>query len=193
MMEVVHPLPDAVILCGGQGQRMGGRDKGLIKLAGRPLYQHVLAQLTPDGIGQVYLSANRNQAVYATSGLPVLTDSRPGYLGPLAGIEAALMASQADWLLAVPCDMPQLPLDLLARLWEMRDAAPIIRATAGDRVQPLCCLIQRTVLPALQMTLDAGQRAVMPWQNSVGVVEVAFNGDWMNANSPAALAKLALD
>ncbi|MGQ5524204.1 molybdenum cofactor guanylyltransferase MobA [Chitinimonas sp. PSY-7] len=193
MTEVKSERPDVVILCGGQGKRMGGCDKGLLELAGRPLYQHVLEQLPVDLIGQVYLSANRNQAIYASKGLPVVVDVRLGFAGPLAGVEAVLMTSLSDWLFVLPCDMPKLPTDLLPRLWAVREQAPIIRAKAGDRVQPLCCLIHQTALPALRLALDAHQYAVIPWQDSVGVLEVAFEGSWINANDPDSLSKLAMD
>ncbi len=174
---------DAVILCGGRGQRMGGIDKGLVQLNGQPLYQHVLAQINQADFGRIWLSANRNGALYAASQLPVLPDLRFGFPGPLAGIEAALYASSADWLLVLPCDVPNLPTDLLARLWEVRSQAPVIRAANAERSQPAICLIRATVLSALQTALDQGQHALMRWQDSVGAVEVHFDHPFVNLNS----------
>ncbi|GAB3258541.1 glycosyltransferase family protein [Chitinimonas naiadis] len=178
---------DAVILCGGMGRRMGGQDKGLIELAGKPLYQHVLAQLPRAQLGQVYLSANRNQAEYARSGFPVLADVRPDYPGPLAGIEAAMLASSADWLLVLPCDMPRLPTDLLARLWVARDKAPVIRCHDEERPQPLLCLLQRRLLTHLQGALDDGHHAVMRWQDAAGARDIALPGRLQHCNAPGAL------
>ncbi|WP_269530797.1 molybdenum cofactor guanylyltransferase MobA [Chitinimonas sp. BJYL2] len=187
MGSLNRSLPDAVILCGGQGSRMGGADKGLVDYQGQPLYQHLQAQLPAQAFGQVWLSANRHHRQYACSGLPVLADQRTGYPGPLAGIEAALLASQADWLLVVPCDTPALPPDLLVRLWAARQQAPIVRALAAGRVQPLHCLLNRSVMPALQQALDAGQQAVMRWQNDVGVADVCFDAAIPNLNTLNAL------
>lgn len=182
------PSVDAVILCGGRGSRMQGEDKGLLPLAGRPLYQHVLASLPREQLGQVFLSANRNLSIYAESGLAVLPDVRPGFPGPMAGIEAAMLHSQADWLLVLPCDMPSVPEGLLPRLWAARGDAPGIRVREDVGPHPLLCLLQRSLLGSLQSAMDQGRLAVGRWQDEVGVREVLFAGHWANCNTPAQLA-----
>ncbi|MGB9128090.1 MAG: molybdenum cofactor guanylyltransferase, partial [Thiobacillus sp.] len=97
----------AVILAGGQGQRMGGADKGLIGYRGRPLIEWALAALSPQ-VGEILISANRNFETYAAYGHRVLPDTLPDFPGPLAGVLAALEAVNVDWLLVVPCDTPHL-------------------------------------------------------------------------------------
>lgn len=179
--------PVAVILCGGQGLRMDGADKGLLDWQGRPLYQQVLAQFDHGAVEQIYLSANRHQSRYAQSGLAVLSDLRSGFHGPLAGIEAALCASRPDWLLVLPCDVPQLPADLLARLWAARHLAPIVRARCAERSHPVIALLRGSLLPALSAALDAGERAVGRWQAAQGVVEVAFTHSFPNINQAGLL------
>ncbi|NEX16437.1 MAG: molybdenum cofactor guanylyltransferase [Halochromatium sp.] len=95
-----------LILAGGAGQRMGGKDKGLIELKGRPLVQWVAEALRPQVKG-LLISANRHQERYAELGWPVIADDRPIdqeasseiYQGPLAGIAAAL-----NWLQMQPQD-----------------------------------------------------------------------------------------
>jgi len=167
---------------------MQGQDKGLVPLAGVPLYQHVLAALPREQLGRIFLSANRNLSTYAASGLRVLEDVRPGYLGPMAGIEAALLHSQADWLLVVPCDMPRLPEGLLAGLWQARDGVPVVRVHDDEGRHPLLCLIRRSVLPGLQAALAAGHLAVGRWQDEMGAREVRFAGHWANCNTLEQLA-----
>ena len=109
-----------LILAGGQARRMGGQDKGLIPLAGRPLIAWVIAALTPQ-VGRILISANRNQAAYAAFGHPVIGDEAvgaelAGFQGPLAGIAAAMTRMETPWLLTLPCDAPLAPADLAPRL-----------------------------------------------------------------------------
>ena len=77
-----------MILAGGRGTRMGGADKGLLELAGRPLVAHLLEALRPQ-VATVLISANRNTEVYARFGATVVPDPWPDFRGPLAGIAAA--------------------------------------------------------------------------------------------------------
>ncbi|KAF0815378.1 Molybdenum cofactor guanylyltransferase [Andreprevotia sp. IGB-42] len=183
--------PDVLILCGGEGRRMGGQDKGLVLLDGVPLYRHVLNQLDHQLVGQVWISANRNLACYQQHGHTVLTDTRSGFCGPLAGIEAGLLATCADYLLVLPCDVPQLPGDLATQLWQARSQAAVVRACNAERAQPLACLIHRATLPVLQAALDAGHYSVMQWQALAGVAEVMFDAPFTNINDAATLAAIA--
>lgn len=100
-----------VILAGGRGSRMGGQDKGLVPLLSKPLYQYILARLSPQ-VGQVIINANRNQARYRESQLTVISDLNSDFSGPLAGMQAALHYAKTEWLLFVPCDVPDFPLNL---------------------------------------------------------------------------------
>lgn len=100
-----------VILAGGKGTRMGGQDKGLIPLLDKPLYRYIIERLQPQ-VGQLMINANRHHAEYAQSQLPVFTDLTADFSGPLAGMQAALHQVTTDWLLFVPCDVPEFPTDL---------------------------------------------------------------------------------
>lgn len=74
-----------VILAGGQSRRMGGGDKGLLDLAGRPMLAHVIDRLAPQ-VGRTIINANGDPARFATFGLPVVADTITGFVGPLAGV-----------------------------------------------------------------------------------------------------------
>ena len=74
----------AVILAGGRGRRMGGSDKGLVELEGRPLIAHILNVIAPQ-VGTVLINANRNAKQYEAFGYPVVSDTLDGFQGPLAG------------------------------------------------------------------------------------------------------------
>ena len=190
-----------VVLAGGRGQRMGGVDKGLLLLAGRPLVVRVLDRLQPQ-VGAVSISANRQVDSYAAFGHPVLADENGDFAGPLAGVLAALSACRTPWLLCVPCDAPMLPLDLAQRLHDAaarEEAAGAVACTGpGDgngllqQVQPTFLLLhQRLVLP-LRETLARAERSVQRFAAAQGIVRVRFDDEsaFANVNTPQDLASM---
>src|SRR5258706_1664052 len=104
-----------VVLAGGQGRRMGGVDKGLQLLHGKPVVAHVLARFAPQ-VGEIVINANQNAAEYAKFGHRVVADEIGGFSGPLAGLHAGLLAASHPLVVTVPCDSPFLPDDLVSRL-----------------------------------------------------------------------------
>ncbi|TJZ66412.1 molybdenum cofactor guanylyltransferase [Chitiniphilus eburneus] len=169
---------------------MGGRDKGLLPLAGMALVDRLLRQLRQWPLRQIHLSANRHLDDYAQRGHPVLPDLRPDYPGPLAGIEAGLSACLARRLLVVPCDVPRLPPDLFDALSAALDAgAPLAWAADAARDHPGICLIDRGQLPGLRARLDAGERGVARWQHAAGGCAVRFDFAFDNLNDAATLAR----
>ena len=176
MADAATPAPtrDAIvglILAGGRGQRMGGADKGLQPWRGKPLVAHALARLAPQ-VREVMVSANRNADVYAAHAARVLADADDSFAGPLAGVLAGLRAAHAAgvrWLAVVPCDSPQLPEDLVARLARAiadsgTDGA-VVRRDRGDgpRLEPVCCLLSTALADDLERYLAAGERKVERW------------------------------
>ena len=95
----------AVILAGGRGSRMGGINKGLVTLLGRPMIGHVIDRLSAQ-VASIIISANQDQQTYRAFGYPVIADVLPGSQGPLAGIYAAMTIMKTDWLACAPCDTP---------------------------------------------------------------------------------------
>jgi len=157
----------ALILAGGAGRRAGGIDKGLALYQGKPLIAHVLNRLKPQ-VDSVIISCNRNSATYATHCKRIVSDSRNGYLGPLAGIESALPYIDTPFVLISPCDTPHLPLDLARRLRHAADVGKSTHAKAciandGHRDHYLSALIEREALNTVVKELDSGQRAVRHW------------------------------
>jgi molybdenum cofactor guanylyltransferase len=110
-----------VILAGGRGSRLGGVDKGLVPLHGRPLIEHVIDALRPQ-VGALLISANRNRDIYASYGYPVIADVMGDYDGPLAGMLSAMRAAGTAYILTTPCDAPSIPADLARRLAEALDS-----------------------------------------------------------------------
>lgn len=181
-----------VVLAGGQGSRMGGADKGLVELHGLPLIEHVLGRLAPQVAG-VIVSANRNMDRYRALVARVVPDAGPpgSYRGPLAGMRAGLAAAPTAWAAFVPCDTPQLPRDLVARLSDAVNTRGTRAAVARSqgRVQPVACLLSTSLLASLDEHLAAGGAAVHRWLDAVGAVAVDFDDPlaFRNINTNEAL------
>jgi molybdopterin-guanine dinucleotide biosynthesis protein A len=167
----------AVILAGGAGSRVGGRDKGLIEHRGMPLVAHVRARLAPQ-VERIVISANRNASAYAAYGERVVADLGEGHRGPLAGIAAALAGCGTEWLLTVPVDALEFPDDLAATLVaaQRRTIAPILVAHDGARRQPLFALYHRRLAAAALAAAASGDNGVWRFQDAHAACEVAFAG-----------------
>lgn len=129
------------VLAGGLATRMGGGDKTLRELHGRPLLAHILTRLAPQCAG-LAISANGDPARFAAFGLPVWPDPLPG-MGPLGGVLAALEASPHPFVLTVPGDAPFLPPDLVARLHAGRGMVTVAQAASRGRAHPVIALWPR--------------------------------------------------
>ena len=128
-----------VLLAGGLARRMGGGDKPLLALEGRPLLAHAIARLAPQ-CAHLAINANGDPARFGAFGLPVVADSIDGYAGPLAGVLAGMDYAVAHWpqvrlLLSAPADTPFPPADLAARLKAAMEkaGAAIAVAASGER------------------------------------------------------------
>ena len=181
-----------VILAGGRGRRMGGVDKGLQDLQGRPMVQWVLERLAPQ-VDSVLINANQNLPVYAGFGCPVLPDRIPNFAGPLAGLHAALAQAATPLVVTVPCDSPFLPADLVQRLHAalVADNAELAVACAGGRAHRAFCLVRRELLPKLDAFLASGERKVGLWHAALKVVAVDFDDEadaFNNINTAEELA-----
>lgn len=182
----------AVILAGGRATRMGGEDKGLIKLGGKPMIEYVITTITPQ-VGRLLINANGHQDDYARYGLEVVADSWPDYPGPLAGIASAMAVANSEYLLCVPCDMPSLPDDLVERLLTvlLENQAEVSVAHTGESLQPVCCLLRCDLNDELHHDISTGLRKVRSWLASRKLVKADFSDcpeAFVNINTPQELA-----
>ena len=170
---------EGLVLCGGAGRRAGGRDKGLLKYAGEPMASRIARQLRPL-CARILISANRHREEYLRLGLgPVIGDRRPGFAGPLAGLEAALAQLRGRRLLVLPCDVPLVDAAVVRRLLETLKAAPeldAVYARTADREHYLCAALQRRALASLPAYLDRGQRSVRAWLATLRTHTELFTG-----------------
>lgn len=177
------PAPAAgvtgIVLAGGLGRRMSedgaGVDKGLQALGGRAMVAHVIERLAPQ-VDTILINANRNVAAYRQFGYPVVPDLIAGFAGPLAGLHAGMLAAATRWVVTAPCDSPYLPLELVARLVTAADAdgAAIAVVRAGDRLQPVFALVERSLTASLEDYLARGNRKIDLWYQEHAAVEVEF-------------------
>ena len=173
-----HPRISGLVLAGGLGRRMGGADKGLVMLDGRPMIDHVLARLHPQ-VDALLINANRNTEVYSRFRIPVLADRHSGFVGPLAGLDAGLahLGNTEGWIVTCPCDSPFVPRDLAARLLDAAEAADadVAIVRSDDQLQPVLLLAHTRTAPALKAYLAAGERKIDRWVFTQKHVVVDFD------------------
>lgn len=189
----------AVILAGGRATRMGGGDKCLLKLGGKPLLAHVADRLMPQ-VARVALNANGDPERFEGIDWPILPDTVAGQPGPLAGVLAGM-----DWaascgfsaLLSVAGDTPFLPADLATTLSE---AGPFAMAASPDetgnlRHHPTVTLWPVDLREALHAALLRGERKVGRWAMEYGAQSVRFEqtpDPFFNINTPEDLEHASL-
>ena len=186
-----------LILCGGRGSRMGGADKGLQNFKGLPLAMNALLRLSTQ-VGHVMINANRNLAAYESMGVPVWPDSMGEFPGPLGGWLTGLENCETPYMVTVPCDTPNFPADLVARLAAAlvaEDAEIAMAATLENgavQVQPVFCLLRAELMESLVGYLHAGERKIDRWTAQHRCATVVFDDGaaFVNANTPQELAKL---
>ncbi|MBI4755399.1 MAG: molybdenum cofactor guanylyltransferase [Betaproteobacteria bacterium] len=172
-----------LVFAGGLGRRMGGADKGLLLLDGRPLIERVLERFRPQ-VEHLLINANQNEARYAAFGHRVVPDRIGGFAGPLAGLHAGIIAclslpQPARYLATVPCDSPFLPMDLVARLRQGLEGADaqIAVARTGDQAHPVFMLCRTGVLEDLSAYLEGGGRKMDAWYRRLPFAEIAFDDE----------------
>jgi molybdenum cofactor guanylyltransferase len=188
-----------LILAGGRAMRMGGVDKGLQLHLGIPLALQAVRRLKPQ-VATLLMNANRNLDAYQAMGAPVWPDDPPDFSGPLAGMLAGLEHCSTAYLATVPCDSPNFPTDLVARLMEGLASADGDIATAytredGElRAQPVFCLMKTSLRSSLRQFIDSGERKTGLFAARHDGVRVVFDdaAAFANANTLGELATLQI-
>ena len=189
-----------VILAGGKATRMGGVDKGLVAVNGRPMIAYVIDALRPQ-VAEVLIKANRGHDAYGEFGRRLIADAEGDFKGPLAGFVSGMRAARTPYVAFVPCDSPLVCDDLVQRLHVALSAADARIAVAhdGDRLQPVFALLDRTLEDDLAGYLDGGGRKIDQWYARHGFATVDCSDvaeSFRNINAPddrqALEAELAL-
>ncbi|MGH6832468.1 MAG: molybdenum cofactor guanylyltransferase MobA [Methyloceanibacter sp.] len=168
-----------VLLAGGRSSRMGGGDKCLRLLGGKPILAHIIERLRPQ-VSDIVINANGDESRFARFGLPVVADSVAGFAGPLAGIHAGLEWIKANrrgssYGVTVATDIPFFPLDLVQRfLAEPADRPSLLVARSDAGTHPVVGLWPVALAGDIERSLQQGMRKVGGWTEQHGAVEISF-------------------
>tara|TARA_R110000796_G_scaffold4244_12_gene16306 strand:+ start:201 stop:803 length:603 start_codon:yes stop_codon:yes gene_type:complete len=192
--------PFGVILAGGQATRMGGGDKGLLRLGQQSILAHVIERLSPQ-VSDLALNANGDAKRFSDIDLSVLPDSIDGFAGPLAGVLAGLdwaAAHGADTIVTAAADTPFFPGDLVPRLLLASEGMihPLVLAATPDATRgrvrhPTFGLWPVALRDDLRRALDGGLRKVVMWTEQHAGREALFpHADaFFNINTPKDLTR----
>ncbi len=184
-----------VLLAGGQSRRMGGGDKTLNDLAGRPLLAHVVERAQPQ-VGTLILNANGDPVRFAEYSLPVVADTVDGFVGPLAGVLTGQEWAHdnepdAKWVVTMATDTPFFPNDLVARFAAAieENNADMAMATSSGNRHPVFGMWPIRLADDLRHALVVdGVRKVLHWTDRFNLVQVDFSVDpcdpFFNVNRP---------
>jgi molybdopterin-guanine dinucleotide biosynthesis protein A len=170
---------------------MGGVDKGLQPLRGKPMAQWAIERLAPQ-VDELLINCNQNLEAYARFGRRLVPDEIGGFAGPLAGLHAGLKAASHPLVVTVPCDSPYLPLDLVSRLSRAIPDKDLAVAKTGDQPHPVFSLVRKDVLQSLETFLAGGGRKIDAWYAALRTVEVSFDDEadaFRNINTREELGK----
>ena len=183
-----------VILAGGLARRMNNQDKGLINYNGKPLVTYAINALSAI-TKHILINANRNKETYLSFGFPVIADQTDSFDGPLAGILTAMINTDANILIIVPCDSPLIKDKHLQKLLTAltKNNADIAVAFDGTHLHPVFLALKISLKNSLQEYLDSGQRKVLNWIEQQNMVKVDFQDEpeiFININTLTELAEL---
>lgn len=198
-MKTEVPPTYGLILAGGLARRMGGADKPMLRIGGITILDRVLSRLSAQCAGLI-INANGDPQRFAATGVPVVADSVPGFVGPLAGILAGLDWLTAErpgieWLVSVPSDCPFLPNDLVEKLhWTRLEAGtPLACARSGDWRHPVAGLWSVALRDDLQRALTVENlRKIERWTARHGIAIADWPTEpvdpFFNVNTPEDVA-----
>lgn len=193
-MHDTELIIDAGIIAGGLGSRLDGADKGLLEWSGAEFALHIAKRLRPFS-RKLIVNCNRNSEHYWPIADLVVSDGDDSFSGPLAGLKALMLASDADYLLVSPCDTPALPEDFAERMLACLERNPgaVIAADDGERLHPLHLLVPVSLTDSVTEYLNSGERRMMKWLKQTNLIRCDFSDQpdgFLNVNTPTELTLL---
>jgi molybdopterin-guanine dinucleotide biosynthesis protein A len=169
-----------ILLAGGKSSRMGGGDKCLLPMAGRPLLAYVIERLRPQ-VSDIVINANGDLSRFSAFGLPLIPDRLGDQAGPLAGVHAGIEWALANrpasrFVITAATDTPFFPADLVSRFCSaIKDDVPrlLVARSAGGTHQ-IFGLWPISLAPKLEESLNRGMRKVGDWVRRQQAEEVSF-------------------
>jgi molybdopterin-guanine dinucleotide biosynthesis protein A len=169
-----------ILLAGGRSSRMGGGDKCLLPLAGRPILAHIVDRLRPQ-VSDIVINANGDLTRFTAFDLPLVPDCLGDHAGPLAGVHAGMEWALANrplsrFVITAATDTPFFPADLVNRFCaviEGSDSRLLVARSEGG-VHPVFGLWPLSLAPELEDSLNRGMRKVGDWARQHEAQEVSF-------------------
>jgi molybdenum cofactor guanylyltransferase len=193
-MVVSDALLSGLILAGGEGRRMAGRDKGLISLVQKPLVEYAIECIAPL-VDDLTISCNRNRELYQGYQLDCIFDNKmdkqadknsESSQGPMAGLVAGLQHAKHDWLLVMPCDTPLMTTAIMAQLstqlstyLKANESSDSVQAIifSHQGLQPLHGLYHRSMLPIFEQCLAENKNALQRLLRSMDTIKIVDASD----------------
>ena len=189
-----HKKVTGVILAGGLARRMNHQDKGLIAYKNKPLIHYAIQAMTAT-VETTFINANRHHQDYAAFSLPIIADQNDRFEGPLAGILTAMLATEHETLVVMPCDSPLVRTEHLDKLITTLNntEAEIAIAFDGERLHPVFLALKTHLKDSLKTFLAEGNRKIFHWLQQHHFVTVDFSQQadiFTNINTQAELIAL---
>jgi molybdenum cofactor guanylyltransferase len=181
-----------VVLAGGLSRRMASpTPKALLNFKGRAMIAHALEALQPQ-VGAIVINANTERSAFETFGFPVVQDRVEGFVGPLAGLHAAMLTHpDYEWFVMCPCDSPFLPADLVSNFATTLEAkaALLTSAECAGQTHPVFAMVHHSLVDSLSQYLNQGGRKIDRWyaQEGYHLTRFADVQDFLNFNTPEEL------
>ncbi|MCL2746562.1 MAG: molybdenum cofactor guanylyltransferase, partial [Coriobacteriia bacterium] len=168
----------AVILAGGRSLRMGV-DKTQVDLSGIPLLAHAVNRASSFA-DEVIIVTNRPDSIVTNAfqtKVKIITD-KVAYQGPLGGLVAALETAENNWVVALAADMPWVSTEVIAALWDAReadDSLDVVVPVSDRGPEPLLALYKRdSMLKEARKVLSSGKRRIIAAYPELQVQEVSL-------------------
>ena len=184
-----------LILAGGKSSRMGGNDKGLIKINDEYIMSELI-ELSEIFTNSVILNINRNKDIYEKFKIKLISDLHSNFQGPLAGIYSGMTEAKTKYILVLPCDCPMISDIFFKDILKDNFRDKIRCAHDGNRLQPVHALIDKSMASNLKVFLDSGERKIEKWYNQEKLEIIDFSNNpqfFMNINTPEDLEKYKLE
>jgi len=136
-----------IILAGGKGHRMGGKNKAFLTVGGKPLIDRIL-EVYRDLFQEILIVTN-SPLDYLFYDCRIVTDMIKEK-GSLGGIYSGLSFSSHEHCFVAACDMPFLDRTFIRFMMDRAQAHDIVVPRSPDGFQPLHAVYSRQLIPAME-------------------------------------------
>ena len=191
MYKINKKQVTTLILAGGKSTRMDGQGKGILNVEGKYIINYII-NIAEKYSKKIIVNVNRNFEKYEAMGLVICKDVLDDFQGPLAGIYSGLMMIDTEYMITLPCDGPFIRDIFFKKMISSDNNADINVAHDGKRIQPVYCMIKKSVTNNLEGFLKTDQRKIDKWfeNNITNLIDFSqYNEMFVNINDKNELEK----